>query len=317
MRSVVVVFPASMWAMMPMFRTLSSAYVRAIFVVSATFLVPEVAESLVAFSHLVRLFAALDGGADPVGGVHQFPGEFLLHTLPRWGPGVTYDPPPGQRRPAVGPDFHRHLVGRAADPAGLDLQHRGGVLQGRIEDLDGVLLGHLPDPVQGAVDDPLGRAPLAPLHDDVDELSYALVCVHWVRQGDTLVNSWTPRHLGLLRLLALGAILRAALLASLGAGRVEGAADDVVPDTREVLDAAAADQDHRVLLEGVADPGDVGGHLLAGGKTHPGPLPKRRVGFLRGRRVDAHADPPPLRGALQRRCFRLLHQRLAAVSDQL
>src|SRR6202022_3703443 len=149
MRSVVVVFPASMWAMMPMFRTLSSAYVRAIFVVSATFLVPKVAESLVALSHLLGLFAALDGGADPVGGVHQFPGEFLLHTLPRSGPGVTYDPPPGERRAAVGPDFDRHLVSRATDPAGLDLQHGGGVLQGCVEDLDGALLGHLPCAAKG------------------------------------------------------------------------------------------------------------------------------------------------------------------------
>src|ERR1700736_1544813 len=209
------------------------------------------------------------------------------------------------------------LAASISSPTRLDLEHRRGVLQGRVEDLDRVLLGDLLDPVEGPVDDPLGGAPLAALHDDVDELSYALVCVHWVGQDDTLVNPGTPRHLGLLRLLALGAVLRATLLAPLGAGRVEGAANDVVPDTGKVLDAAAADEDHRVLLEVVPDPGDIGGDLLAGGEANAGHLPKCGVRLLRRGRIDAHADAPPLRGALQRRCFRLLHQRLAGGSGQL
>src|SRR2546429_1461308 len=123
--------------------------------------------------------------------------------------------------------------------------------------------------------------------------------------------------LGLLGLFALGAVLRTALLAPFGAGRVEGAADHVVPNTGEVLDAAAADQDYRVLLEVMPDPGDVGGDLLAGGEPNAGDLPQRRVRLLGGGRIDTHADPPPLRGALQRRCLRLLPQRLAAGSDQL
>src|SRR5882672_4286721 len=123
--------------------------------------------------------------------------------------------------------------------------------------------------------------------------------------------------LGLLGLFALGAVLRTALLAPLGAGRVEGAADHVVPDTGEVFDAAAADQDDRVLLEVMPDPWDVSGDFLAGGKANARDLPKRRVRLLGGRGIDAHADAPPLRGALQRRCLRLLHQRLAAGSDQL
>src|SRR6516225_9732696 len=48
---------------------------------------------------------------------------------------------------------------------------------------------------------------------------------------------------------ALGAVLRAALLTSLDADRVEGAANDVIVHAGEVLHAAAADEDHRVLLE--------------------------------------------------------------------
>src|ERR1700704_6159561 len=110
---------------------------------------------------------------------------------------------------------------------------------------------------------------------------------------------------GLLCLFALGAVLRTALLAPLGAGRVEGAADHVVADTGEVLDAATTDQDDRVLLEVMPDPGDIGGDLLAGGEAHARDLPKRRVRLLGGGRIDTHADAPPLRGALQRRCLRL------------
>src|SRR5436305_14081689 len=102
---------------------------------------------------------------------------------------------------------------------------------------------------------------------------------------------------GLLCLLALGAVLRAALLAPLGAGRVEGAADHVVADTGEVFDASAADEDHRVLLQVVPDARNVGGHLLAGGQPYPGNLPERRVRLLRGDGVDAHAHAPPLRRA--------------------
>src|ERR1700682_2148745 len=100
---------------------------------------------------------------------------------------------------------------------------------------------------------------------------------------------------GLLCLFALGAVLRAALLAPLGAGRVEGAANHVVPDTGEVLDASTTNQDHRVLLEVVPGPGDIAGDLRAGGEAHAGNLPERRVRLLGGRGIDAHANAPPLR----------------------
>src|SRR5438094_9176653 len=91
---------------------------------------------------------------------------------------------------------------------------------------------------------------------------------------------------GLLCLLALGAVLRTALLAPPGAGRVEGTADHVVADTGEVFDASAADQDHRVLLQVVADARNVGGHLLAGGQPHPGHLAELRGGRPWGRGLD-------------------------------
>src|SRR5512135_2458009 len=56
------------------------------------------------------------------------------------------------------------------------------------------------------------------------------------------------------RLGHLGAVLRARLLAVLHALRIERAAHDVVAHARQVLDAAAADQHHRVLLQVMAFP---------------------------------------------------------------
>src|SRR5512135_1879276 len=69
---------------------------------------------------------------------------------------------------------------------------------------------------------------------------------------------------------ALRAVLGAALLAALHANGVEGPADDVVADAGEVLDAAAADQHHRVLLEVVTHARDVARDLEPVGQPDAG-----------------------------------------------
>src|SRR5512137_231852 len=76
---------------------------------------------------------------------------------------------------------------------------------------------------------------------------------------------------------ALGAVLRAALLAALDADRVEGAANDVVADAGEVLHAAATDEHHRVLLEVVPHARDVAGDLEPVREADARHLAKRRV----------------------------------------
>src|SRR5207247_1134835 len=78
----------------------------------------------------------------------------------------------------------------------------------------------------------------------------------------------------------LRAVLAATLLAIADAGRVERAADDVVLDRWEVLDLAAAHEHDRVLLEVVADPGDVGRDLHLVGQADAGDLAKSRVRLL-------------------------------------
>src|SRR6202011_4113249 len=94
---------------------------------------------------------------------------------------------------------------------------------------------------------------------------------------------------------ALGAVLGAALLAVRGAGGVQRAADDVVAHARQILDAAAADEDHRMLLEVVADTRDVGRDLLTVGEADAGDLTKRRVRLLRGDRLHLSAHAATLR----------------------
>src|SRR5215203_3196195 len=101
-----------------------------------------------------------------------------------------------------------------------------------------------------------------------------------------------------LRLRALGAVLRAALLASLDAHCVESAADHVITNTREVFYTAAADQHQRVLLQVMADARNVGCHLDAVCEPHARDLAQRGVRLLRRLGEHAHADAALLRAVL-------------------
>ncbi len=77
-----VVLPASMWAMMPMLRVRARDTWRGMFELVPNLpwlpgLPLEVAEGLVRLGHLVRVFAALDRGADAIHGIDQLSGELL------------------------------------------------------------------------------------------------------------------------------------------------------------------------------------------------------------------------------------------------
>src|SRR4051795_4825908 len=122
---------------------------------------------------------------------------------------------------------------------------------------------------------------------------------------------------GMSALLLLGAVAAAGLLAVLDALRVERPADDLVADAGQVLHPAASDEHDRVLLEVVADTGDVGRDLDAGGETDAGHLAQGGVGLLRRRRVDARADAAALGAALQRRRLGLADLVLPTLADQL
>src|SRR5579884_2207550 len=135
MRSVVVVLPASMWATIPMFRILSSetrSVIAVFFVSSCVAMNPLpsiVRERLIGLGHLVRVLAALHRGAGVVAGIQDLRREPLPHRLAGPLAGVLDEPPHAERDPPVRPDLDRHLVGRAANPAGADLQDGHDVVE--------------------------------------------------------------------------------------------------------------------------------------------------------------------------------------------
>ena len=92
-------------------------------------------------------------------------------------------------------------------------------------------------------------------------------------------------------------VLAAATPAVRHALTVECTADYVVSDTRQVFDATASDQHHRVLLEIMTLTTDVGGDFYSVGQADSGDLPKGRVGLLRSHGTHLDADTPPLRAA--------------------
>src|SRR6185503_7444548 len=85
----------------------------------------------------------------------------------------------------------------------------------------------------------------------------------------------------------------------------------------EILDAAAAHEHDRVLLEVVALTRDVGADLHRVRQTDAGHLAEGRVRLLRSRRVDARADAALLRGARERRGLVLRDRWLPAFPNEL
>src|SRR5919204_395342 len=126
MRSVVVVLPASMCAMIPMLRVLARSAVLAMVVLSfprsCLRLPAVVGEGLVGLGHLVGVLATLDAGAKAVAGVEDLVHEALGHRLLTPLPRVADEPAQRERGAARGLHLDRHLVGGAADAAALDLE---------------------------------------------------------------------------------------------------------------------------------------------------------------------------------------------------
>src|SRR6185437_3780406 len=130
-------------------------------------------------------------------------------------------------------------------------------------------------------------------------------------------KSGRPDRAPQLGLRTLGAVLRARLATLGDAGAIEAAAHRVVAHARQILDAAAADQHHRVLLQIVAFATDVADHLVAIGQAHLGNLAQGRVRLFRGGRVNACADAATLRTVLQSRRIALVALRAAGFAHQL
>src|SRR5438552_1481588 len=327
-----------MWAMIPMFRVCSSGKPGLVLVRRAAWamvigLPLEVAEGLVGLRHAVGVLATLDRRPHAVAGVDQLEGELLGHAAAVSLASGVDQPAHAQRDAPIGADLDRDLVGGTADALGLDLDERHGVAQRALHDLHSGAARALLALRDGALEDAGGELALAAAHQLVGELvegqggaGQLLFVLGLAGDGGT------TGHGGFLALARrLGAVLGAALPPVANAGRVEGAAHDVVLHRGQVLDPAATHQDHGVLLQVVTDAGNVGGHLHLVRQAHARDLAKRRVRLLRGAGHHLKADTATLWGATplgsgllqgvegpaQGGSLYLLDGRRAALADQL
>src|SRR3712207_3025981 len=126
MRSVVVVLPASMCAMMPMLRSFARAASAAATVIPTSsrrsVLPAVVSEGLVGLRHLVGVLAALHRGTQTVARVQQLVHQPLDHGLLAPGPRVGNEPAQPECRLPRRAHLDRHLVGRTTDTAAADLE---------------------------------------------------------------------------------------------------------------------------------------------------------------------------------------------------
>ena len=224
---------------------------------------------------------------------------------------IVDDPAQTQRELALCRYFYRDLVVGTADPADLEFKHRHDVAECLFEYFHRILLGLLFNDVECIVENVLSSSALAIDHDLVDQFCDELGVIDRIRKYITLCYitfSWhllfSSLLLGSLRLLS--SIQGTALVASVNACAVERTSDDVVTNTREVLDTAAADHNDRVFLEVMSDTRNVSSDFHAVGKTDTGIFTKCRVRLLRCHGADTSADSSLLRavqfgrGTLQR-----------------
>src|SRR5215216_4306170 len=151
MRSVVVVLPASMWAMMPMLRVRAKSVAISSYQLSVVSIQPPVfasrkkllatgplltahsppimCESLVCFRHTVDVVSFLHRGALALRRIAKLVRELLGHRTTVAGPRAGDQPAHGQRVAPVALDLYRHLVGRATHPPRLHLEDRRHVAQ--------------------------------------------------------------------------------------------------------------------------------------------------------------------------------------------
>ena len=99
-----------------------------------------------------------------------------------------------ERGPALRTHFDRHLVRGTTDAAALHFDDRLEVRQRLLEDVHARLARAVLDEVHRAVEDPLGSALLALIHQDVDELGDGLAVVARIRQDGALYSALAAAH---------------------------------------------------------------------------------------------------------------------------
>src|SRR5437867_6493174 len=117
MRSVVVVLPASLCALIPMFLVRSSGYCLDI-TLSLT-LPLEMSKGLVGLGHFMSVFFLLDRVSLTIRGGNKLCSEFLRHRLVLAVTGICDQPTHGKRNAAARSHFRGHLIGCPTNSSSL------------------------------------------------------------------------------------------------------------------------------------------------------------------------------------------------------
>src|ERR1035437_1157849 len=277
---------------------------------------PVVGERLVGLSHAEDVVLLFEGATLTGDSVEDLGAQPFGHDLLAAFASEGHQPADGERAGTTSGDFDGHLIGGAADPATAHLEVRRERLDGFLQHLDRIAAGARAYDLEGIVNDAFGDGLLAVEQDLVDDLRDELVVVDGVGQDLSKGDGTAAWHNSSLSL-RLCAVFGARLLAIGHPGRVECAANDLVAHARQVLDAAAADEHHGVLLKIVPDARDVGGDLDAVGQPDARDLAQSGVGLLGRVRVDTRADAPLLRRCLEGGRLGPLDLALAAFAHEL
>src|SRR5208283_49859 len=261
------------------------------------------------------VFALLDPAAAIGGCVEDFGGQPLFHRLFAARARRRNQPSHRQRIAPHRAHLARHLVVGAADPARAHLDGGTNIVERAFEDDQAVFLRAFGDEIERVIKDLLGERLLAAFHHDVHELRDGAVVILGVRRNFADANLSFARHITLLGFLR--PVLGTALAPLLHADRVEGAANHVIANARQIAHATAANQHHRMLLQVVSDARDIGIHLDPVGQPHACDLAQRGVGLLGRRRLHLRAYAALLRRAFERARLNLEALFHARLSDQL
>lgn len=289
----------------------------------------KVRERFVGFRHAERVFLLLDGRTLVVGREHKFCRELLGHRLTLAAACGDKYPAECERLLALRAHFARHLVVGAADAAGADFHGGADVADCGLEEFYRIFhLSLLFYDIKGIVDHFAGSRLLAVPHDGVDELFHAGGAELKVDSGNVAIFYWTT-HIELFCFRGLGSVTGAGYAALIKTGGVELAAHYLITDV-DVLHAAGAHNNDRVLLKIVSFSGDIGGDFLSVGEAHAGDfsdsrvrLPRRRGGYfgahaaLKGAGVEDGAVFERVETALESRRFRLVGEFLSSFADKL
>src|SRR3982751_5041175 len=153
-----------------------------------------VRERLVRVGHAVRVFLLLHRVALALRRGDHLGGQLLGHRLLVAVARVADQPAHREGRAALRTDLDRHLIRGAADATALDLDDRLEVGERLLEDVHARLARAVLHEVHRGVEDPLRRALLALVHQDVDELGDGLAVVARIRQDGALHGTLAAAH---------------------------------------------------------------------------------------------------------------------------